>query len=127
MLVINRFGGNLLTGAPALGAISGALFNDTENGFSFTFNSGSCQLRGALSNNFPRAAPPFTTVIPPDRSGWMKLWSADDVALLGAAINFNQNAKSSAGAFNQGRNLHKLTLTKAASLTIPVIPPPCGP
>jgi hypothetical protein len=38
---------------------------------------------------------------------------------------FNANAGSSAEAFNQGHNLHKLTLTNAASVTIPVFTPGC--
>jgi len=44
---------------------------------------------------------------------------------FGAAINFNPNAETSAGAFSQGHNLHKLRLTTAASVTIPVFPPSC--
>jgi hypothetical protein len=64
-------------------------------------------------------------VIPSGRTGWMKLWSASDAGLLGVMINFNANAGISAGAFNQGYNLHKLTLTSAASYTIPVFPPGC--
>ena len=45
--------------------------------------------------------------------------------MLGAQINFNANAGTAAGAFNQGHNLHKLTLTTAAVLTIPIFPPNC--
>jgi hypothetical protein len=63
--------------------------------------------------------------VPSGRSGWLKLYSTSDQAILGVAINFNQNAAQSSGAFNQGHNLHKLTLTTSASLTIPVIPPNC--
>jgi hypothetical protein len=40
-------------------------------------------------------------------------------------LNFNPNAGASAGAFNQGHNLHKLTLTGAASYSIPVFPSGC--
>jgi hypothetical protein len=37
------------------------------------------------------------------------------------------DAGTNAGAFNQGHNLHKLTLTltPTVSLTIPVFPPSC--
>jgi len=125
LLVINRFGGNLATGAARLGPIFGVLYNDTEQGFSFTFTPSTCQFRNSLTNSFPRTTPRIETVIPADRSGWMKLWSQGDEALLGAAINFNPNAAAVAGAFNQGHNLHKLTLTTTAVLTIPIFPPSC--
>ena len=42
-----------------------------------------------------------------------------------AAINFNPNAETNTAAFSQGHNLHKLRLTPAASVTIPVFPPSC--
>ena len=59
------------------------------------------------------------------RSGWAKFYSLADIGLLGAQLNFNPNAGTAANAFNQGHNLHKLTLTTAATLTIPVFPPNC--
>jgi len=40
-------------------------------------------------------------------------------------INFNANAGANPNAFNQGHNLHVLTLTTAASFTIPIFPPSC--
>jgi hypothetical protein len=123
-LILNRFGGNLATGAETLGTIFGILYNDTENAQSFSV-SGSCQLRGSLSNNFPRIAPRFENFIPAGRSGWMKLYSQNDIGILGAVINFNPNAGTQANAFNQGHNLHKLTLSATNSLTIPVFPPGC--
>jgi hypothetical protein len=55
----------------------------------------------------------------------MKFWRATDGAVIGCAINFNPNASTNASAFNQGHNLHKLTLTITASFTVPVIPPNC--
>jgi hypothetical protein len=55
----------------------------------------------------------------------MKLFSQSDIGIMGAVINFNPNATTSAGAFNQGHNLHELKLTTAASLTIPIFPPSC--
>ena len=125
MLVVNRVGGNLLTGASTLGSIVGTLFDEGERLFSFTFFSNTCQFRSSLSNSFPRTTPRFETVIPARSSGWMKLSGGSDIGLLGAALNFNPNAASDHGAFNQGRNLHKLTLTTTASLTIPVFPPTC--
>lgn len=125
MLIVNRIGGNLATGAASLGAIFGILYDDSEIGVSLSFNAGTCQFRSSLSNSFPRTAPRFEQLIPAGRSGWMRLWSFDDAALLGAAINFNQNATASLGAFSQGHNLHILTLSTAAVLTIPVFAPRC--
>ncbi len=124
LLIVNRIGGNLGTGASTLGTLFGILYDDTEHALSFQITGG-CQIRSSLSSNFPRTAPRIETFIPAGRTGWMKLYSQSDFGILGAAINFNPNVGASAGAFNQGHNLHKLTLSPAASLTIPVFPPPC--
>ncbi|MEO6724675.1 MAG: hypothetical protein ABIU20_05150, partial [Blastocatellia bacterium] len=124
LLIVDRIGGNLATGASTLGTLFGILYDDAENALSFQI-SGGCQLRSSLSNNFPRTAPRFENFIPAGRTGWLKIFSLSDIGILGAAINFNPNAGTSAGAFNQGHNLHKLTLTPAASLTIPIFPPSC--
>jgi hypothetical protein len=78
-----------------------------------------------LSNNFPRTAPRLEQFIPTGRSGWAKFYSLSDIGLLGAQLNYNASAGAAANAFNQGHNLHKLTLTTAASLTIPIFPPNC--
>jgi hypothetical protein len=125
VLVINRFGGNLATGAATISSLFGLLFDDAENALSFTIFSGNCQLRGTLSNTFPRTAPRFDNFIPAGRSGWMKIFSQSDIALSGAMVNANANAAAQANAFNGGHNLHKLTLTAAATYVIPVFPPSC--
>jgi len=124
MLIVNRIGGDLAVGAATIGPLFGFIFNDQEDGFSFTFNPGSCQLKQTLSNSFPRTLTPFTGVIPAGHTGWMKFWSNNDYGLFGAVINFNPNAANS-GAFNQGHNLHKLSLAPSATLTIPVVVPFC--
>jgi hypothetical protein len=124
LLVINRIGGNLATGASTLGTIFGILYDDAESGLSFQI-SGICQLRSSLSNNFPRTAPRFENFIPAGRTGWMKLFSQSDIGILGAVLNANPNAGTNAGAFEQGHNLHKLTLTSTVTLTIPIFPPSC--
>ncbi|MGE0132507.1 MAG: right-handed parallel beta-helix repeat-containing protein [Blastocatellales bacterium] len=125
LLVLNRVGGNLATGAATLTDIFGIFYDDAETGVSFSFNPKVCQFRANISNNFPRIAPRFETLVPSGRSGWLKLYSTSDQGILGAAINFNQNSEGSAGAFSQGHNLHKLTLTSGAVYTIPVFPPSC--
>jgi subtilisin-like proprotein convertase family protein len=124
LLILNRIGGNLGIGASTLGTLFGILYDDAENALSFSV-SGNCQLRNSLSNNFPRTAPRFETFIPAGRTGWLKVFSQSDIGILGSAINSNANAASSAGAFNQGHNLHALTLTASPSYVIPVFPPSC--
>ena len=123
LVVLNRLGGSLITGASTLSSLFGLMYDDSESVFSFSV-AGGCQLRGSLSNTFPRTTPRFETVIPAGRSGWMKIWGGEGVGILGSIINANPNAAASAGAFTGGRNLHKLTLTNAAYL-IPVFPPSC--
>ena len=130
MLIVNRIGGNLANGASTLGAIAGILYDDGENGFSFTFTSGACQFRSTLSNNFPRTAPRFETIVPAGRSGWMKLYADNTAAgLLGATINHNSSSTTVANAFNGARNLHHLTYNNSGGgsvgLTIPVFSPRC--
>ena len=124
MLIVNRIGGNLGLGAASLGTIFGIFYDDAENAVSFTVTGG-CQLRGSVSNNFPRTTPRFEQLIPAGRTGWFKLYRQEaDIAMTGAIINLNTNSTSSAGAFNQGHNLHALTLSTAGSYVVPVFPPP---
>ncbi|NDD63129.1 MAG: hypothetical protein EBZ36_03985 [Acidobacteria bacterium] len=115
MLVVNRIGGNLGTGAERLGSLFGLLYDDMETSQSFTMAGNVCQLRGILGNNFPRTSPRYTSVIPTGRSGWMKFSSVDDQAITGVVI---QNGQDN---FAGGHNLHHLTTTNSATLTIPVI------
>ena len=44
---------------------------------------------------------------------------------IGAMINNNVNSDTAATAFDGGHMLHKLTLTSAAVLTVPIFPPNC--
>ncbi|HKQ74781.1 MAG TPA: SdrD B-like domain-containing protein [Blastocatellia bacterium] len=125
LLVLDRIGGDLSATVGALGSIFGILYDDTENGFSFTFIGGSCQVKQTLSNNFPRAAPRFDVVIPSGRSGWMKLWTTSEIAVIGAMFNRNPNAAGSSSAFEGAHGLHALRLQSRASFTIPVFPPGC--
>ncbi|MGH9802466.1 MAG: hypothetical protein ACRD82_19035 [Blastocatellia bacterium] len=125
LIIINRVGGNLGIGASTLGTLFGLLYDDAENVLSFSV-SGNCQLRNSISNNFPRTTPRFETFIPAGRTGWVKVFNQTGaIGILGAAINLNANAASSAGAFNGGHNLHHLTLNCAMTYTVPVFPPSC--
>ncbi|HZS08835.1 MAG TPA: hypothetical protein VFD58_28625, partial [Blastocatellia bacterium] len=122
LLVINRVGGDLSSTAATIGGLFGILFDDLEKPFSFQFSAG-CQFFGMLSGSFPRTTPRVDTVISAGRSGWLKFWATADEGLLGAALVFNRGAGTTSSAYNQGHNLHKLRLTAAAQLTMPVFPP----
>ncbi len=116
LLIVNRLGGNLTNGAERLGTLAGLLFDDSEVSRSFMLNGGECQVRGLIGNNYPRTVPRYTTVIPAGRTGWMKFWANGDEAITGAMIN------EAPSGLSGGHNLHALTTTASASLTIPVIP-----
>ena len=105
LLVLNRIGGNALRGALGIGTIFGNLYDDSERSHSFTLSSPGCQLRGILSNGFPRTVPPYETVISEGRSGWISLSLTSDAGLTGAVINYNAQARTNTKAFNQVRNL----------------------
>lgn len=123
-VIVNRVGGNLLTGASTLGSIFGILYDDGEGAHSFSIPSSSCQRVAVLDDQFPRTTPRFTQVIPAGQTGWMKFWCTGDVGILGLSVATSANAQASAGAFNSGHNLHKLRLTSDA-YTIPIFPPGC--
>ena len=116
MLVVNRIGGDLSEGGSRLGTMSGLLFDDAETSQSFTLPGGSCQTRGVIGNNYPRTAPRYTAVVPAGRTGWMKFGAVEDQAITGAVI------LGGGSDFSGGHNLHILTTTGSASLTIPVVP-----
>ncbi|MEP7339749.1 MAG: putative Ig domain-containing protein [Acidobacteriota bacterium] len=125
ILMLGRIDGNWATGLEPIGPVFGLLYSDTEAVASFSFNAGTCLFRQPLSNNFPRTSPRFEQFIPAGRTAWLKLWAGNDVALLGAAFNRNDNSQTSAGAFEGGHNLHVLKLLPSAVITVPVFPPSC--
>src|SRR5215831_2056462 len=105
-LIVNRIGGNLVTGAATLGTLFAVVYDDAENTFSTSF-SGSCHLEFSIgANNLPRVVGGWNALLPAGHTAWMKFWSTSDIGILGAAINFN----AAAAGFNGGHNLHKLTL-----------------
>ncbi len=128
LLVVNGVGGNLSVSATTIGSLFGILYNDQEEPHSWTRPAG-CQLVLPLNDTFPRTTPRFDVVIPSGQTGWMKFWStttinntpigttADGRALLGAIFQRNPNTGSSAGAFQEARNLHKLNVVS----TFPIL------
>ncbi|MEP7339944.1 MAG: choice-of-anchor J domain-containing protein [Acidobacteriota bacterium] len=125
IVILDRIGGDLRTGPSGVGNIFGVFYNDAEQQLSFTLNSTSCQYRFTVNNTTPRITPRFDQFVTAGRTGWIKFYQRDGAGLLGSVINFNPNAVTSAGAFSQGHNLHKLTLTNTASYIIPIFPPSC--
>lgn len=117
-LILNRLGGDLRVSAGLIGSLSGTIYDDLENANSYTANA-ACQLLTAAGGNR------FDTIVPAGRTGWQKIYGQLDIGLFGAVINFNPNTRAVIKAFNQGRNLRKLSLTNSASITIPVSPPVC--
>lgn len=125
LLVVNGVGGNFTTAPVTVGGLFGILYDDAEQPHSWS-SSGGCQLVVPLTDNFPKTTPRFDRVIPAGQSGWMKFWStstinnspwgstADPRALLGAVFQKNSQVGSASGAFQEARNLHKLTLVSIA-------------
>lgn len=124
LLVLNRIGGDLSSSVESLGQLAGWLYDDAEKRFSFTAQGG-CQFRQVFSNNFPRTTPRYAQIIPSGQTGWLKIWAGEDYGILGAAINFNPNAKSLARPVIGGQNLHKMTFTSSAYFILPAIKPRC--
>ncbi len=125
LIVVNRIGGDLRAGANAIGTLTSLLYDDLENAQSYSLSAG-CQYRGrfyCLGGSCP--SPRIEDFIPSGRSGWLRLYGQSDIGVFGSVINYSVNARNSANAYNQGHNLHPLTLTSAASMTIPVMPPNC--
>jgi hypothetical protein len=81
LIIINRIGGNLAIGASTLGTLFGLFYDDSENVLSFSVAGAGCQLRGSLSDTFPRLTPRFGNFIPAGRVGWFKIWTGFDGGL----------------------------------------------
>jgi hypothetical protein len=120
LISIVRTGGNLGTGIASLGSLFALLYDDQEDAASFNF-SGSCQLRGVLSNTFPgRASPRFDDKIPTGRSGWLRFFMTGAGGMVGVSIRANATDTG----FNGAHMLHKLTLT-TDSYVMPIFQPGC--
>ncbi len=123
LLIVNRVGGDLSFGgnAATLGTLFGILYDDAEVGYSYSFNATGPQRFSILQNGFPNLTPPFETVIPAGRTGWMRFYNLNnDFAYLGAALNTNPGISSNANAYAACDNLSYRTLAASASYTLPV-------
>lgn len=122
-VLVDRIGGDLTSVAAPVGTLFGVLFDDAGIPFSLSRGVNAPQLRINLRSQFP-FQPRLEWIIPAGRSGWLKLFHfTQDIALLGAVFNFNPYGETN--SFSQSHNLHALSLTNSAVLTIPVFPPAC--
>jgi hypothetical protein len=126
MVIINQPGGDLAVKANSIGSVFGLLYNDTENGYSFSLTSVRSQLKFSFNNSTPRTAPRFTTVVPDGRSGWVRMNGLSNAPLLGAMINFNSGSSGVPTAYNGGHNLHHLRLSSSITIRVPVYPASCA-
>jgi hypothetical protein len=118
-LVINRVGGDL--GAGGVGNVGNLFiiaYDDIENPFSISSPGNRCQVLINLAGL--RSVPRFDQIAPSGRSGWLRISTQANVAILGISLN-----AASQGGFSGGHNLHKLTLTNTTSVTVPVFPSNC--
>jgi len=120
LVVINSVGGSLARNVSSIGTLFGLVFNDVEQGFSFSSQEG-CQMVRVLSSTFPRSTPRLSSIIPAGRSGWMKVWPMQTAQ---AFVGMIMTADPQRGGYAGAGHLHKRTLA-ATSLEMPVIPPSC--
>ncbi len=130
MFFLMRLGGNFAVGlgnpaGNALGSLTGFLVDDASNQYPFSLTTSNRLLAASISNSFPATTPNVSVLVPPSRRAWMKIYSTDDVGLLGALISFNPNMATTRTAFSGGQSLHALTLSTSNSLIVPVFPPSC--
>ena len=125
LLAVNRIGGSLLTTVGAVGLVNGKLFDNKRNSRDFTFTGGSSQFSTHFSSAFPRiAGTTFDQFIPSGQSGWAKMWTDNNIGIVGSAINLSANLRTPLG-FAGGYNLQVMALTATASLEIPLTTPTC--
>jgi hypothetical protein len=142
LLVVNRIGGDLSASSLVVGGITGTLYDDAQNAAGYSADTGSSrQFRSELTDSFPATAPPFGSLVPVGRTGWMRIMGAADVGLTGAALVLrpdgqvaplaarsagSDKAPAAVGAFTGALNLRVSTLSGAAhSYTFAVAPPTC--
>jgi hypothetical protein len=123
-IVLNSVNGNLSLGLTSLPSrIPVLLYDDEERVFSTFLNGGACQVERLINDTNLRTVPRFTTVVPADKTGWLRINANGPVThMLGAQFNFNPNAAARPDVFNGGHNLHILRVASGASMLIPVFP-----
>ena len=118
LLILVRIGGNLGTGGSTIGAVYGWIYDDLEQPARFGLSIGRRQLRSLLNDSFPRTTPRLSTLIPPSRSGWMRIAQRDGGALIGALLVASSGEQR---GIVGGRLLHTLGLTTSVDLVMPLV------
>lgn len=119
ILVFNGVGGNLATGPHAIGNFRGVLYNKTAPESLNPFAANALpQFFSALSDSFPLTAPSFSQLLGGGKDWRMVFHAANELGLSGLMLNRGLKKQD-------GRLLRPLTLTRAASLTVPVFPSFC--
>jgi hypothetical protein len=117
-LIVNRVGGNLVTGAASLGTLFTVIYDDAENTFSTSFNE-------LPPRSFARSEQSATrnrgwnALIPAGHTGWMKFWSTADIGILGGD-QFQRRLVDSMGATTSQPHL-----SATNNYVVPVFPPAC--
>ena len=118
MLAVNRLSGDLFGGTQQIGYVDGILYDDAENSLLMSLEAPNRQLVVTLGDNYPRlTGSKFSRFIRSNNSGWMKIWGRLDQGITGAVI-----VASGSQGFAGGHNLHVISTTNTAKLTIPATP-----
>jgi hypothetical protein len=118
LLILVRIGGNLGTGGSTIGAVYGWVYDDLEQPARFGLSIGRRQLRSLLNDSFPRTTPRLSALLPPSRSGWMRIAQRDGGALIGALLVASSGDER---GMVGGRLLHTLSLTTSVELVMPMV------
>jgi len=117
--------GTYVTGPSGVGAMFGVLYDDAEQGQSFTWSWGCAEVK-VLANDTPRTAPRLDTVIPAGRTGWIRTYA--NASDTGGAMSMivSNTAWSTAGGqsvnFHGAHHLQVLTRATSQAATLPVFP-----
>ena len=121
---VSRVGGTLFVSGGNVGTIFGVLYNDAEDGLSFSLSGGACQRAFTINDTDVRTAPRPSVHVPANSSGWLRFWSTSDVGIFAFAATNKAGLADVPNAFAGGRNLHKLRFTTDAYV-MPVFSPTC--
>jgi len=116
--------GNYVAATTGSNAMFGVLYDDAEQGQSFTWSFGCAEVK-TLDNATPRTAPRLDTVIPAGRTGWIRTYHTSDVGGAMSMIVANTAWGTAGGQsvnFHGAHHLQVLTIPGAQSATLPVFP-----
>lgn len=125
LLIVNPVGGDLSSSSVVntIGSLAGQLYDEVERGYSFQAPQNVCQVRQEINDSFIRVPGRFSKIISSSHCGTVRFWEIQGKSLSGAIINFNPDVLTAAQAYNQGHNLHTLTISDQAKYIIPIYRP----